>query len=153
MSVTFWIPDAPRTRELVPCDYGRGEPWACAPGRRCGYCEDGFDLVAVSPAPDLNVANETARVLLATLGLPCDDLWGCLTPGRIPAVRREIVRALSSDRPELRAVAGAVYGGLGTGRPLVIDAGVSSDRIRDRLARLDAVLAWAQTHGMTIAWG
>lgn len=155
MSVTFWVPGAPRTKKLLPCSYGKGEPWACAPGARCGYCADGTEEVWESPAPELNVANETARVLLDVVGLPSgtEGIYGTLEAPQIASVRRRIVRALSTHLPERKALPGGAWGGPGTGFARVIDCGIDAERIRDRLVRLDAVLAYAQANGERVGWG
>ncbi len=164
MSVTFWIPDAPRTRLMVACTSeiysgdptsgGTGNMEACKPGKACGYCQDGMEETWESPAPELNIANETARLLLLALNLPYmpfHDLYGSIEPKQIPSVRRSIVRALSTGVPEREAVPG--FESNVARQAHVISYGVSPERIRDRLMRLDAVLVYAQKHGQKVTWG
>lgn len=152
MSVTFWVPAAPSQRLSVPCDYGLGEPWACSPERRCGYCTDGEDVQTVSLAPSLNVSNVTAGVLLDLLRLPHEP-GGTVVPSAIPSVRRRIVLALSTGRPEAEALPGGDSGGPGTGQARFISLGLDGEQIRERLTRLDAVFAYAQEHGQEVSWG
>ena len=149
MSVTFWIPDAPRTRLKTACTskvHDTGEP--CKTGKSCGYCQDGIEESWESSAPELNVANETAIVLLGILEIPCGptDLYGSLEPTQIPTVRRNIVRALSTKIPERKAICGSVSKNY-------IYIGVEPERIRDRLSRLHAVLAYAQQNSQRVSWG
>ena len=151
MSVTFYVPSAPRTRKLVPCSYGKGESWECRAEERCGYCEDGQEEVVESPAPEVNVAGATAEVLLGILGIPYEPI-GTLAAGHIPGVRRRIVRALSTSLCEREATPGTCSGGPGTGKARLISAGISAERLRDRLARLDAVLSYAQANGQDVGW-
>lgn len=151
MSVDFRVFGVARTLDVVPCDYGKGEPHECTPANRCGYCEDGWDEVWRTEAPELNVANVTAGILLTIIGLPSRPS-GEIGPRSIPVMRRRIVRALSTDIPEREALPAITSGGAGTGQCRVVSAGYDAERIRDRLARLDAVLAWAQTNGKHVVW-
>lgn len=154
MSVTFWVPDAPRTRVMVPCSseiYDNEASHPCTPSKTCGYCQNGFEEQWTSPAPDLNVANETARVLLLILRLNVNiDLYGSVEPNRIADVRRSIIRALSTGLPEQEAVPAFEFKNPGaTG----VSFGLDAERIRDRLSRLDAVLVYAQQHAQRVSWG
>lgn len=150
MSVTFSAGKSILVRST--CDYGLGMEWECSPERRCGYCQDGVMEEWRSPSPEFNVANATARALFEALGRPFEDLIGSIAPGEIPHVRRRIVRALSTSLPERASVSGGTYGGPGTGYARVIDCGVDADRIRDRLMRFDALLAWAQERRVSVVW-
>ena len=152
MSVTFSVPEAPITRNVVPCDYGKGEEWACLPGNRCGYCDDGEDEVRESAAPEINVGNVTAAILLDLLQLP-NEPYGSLLPLHIAPVRRRIVRVLSTSAADAKAIPEGAWGGPGTGHARVIECGLSGEQIRERLTRLDAVLAYAQAHGQEVSWG
>jgi hypothetical protein len=141
---------------MVPCTYGKGEPHACRPERRCDYCVDGLEETWESPAPEVNVANVTAGVLLAVLRLDAlrslpGELYGYLTPEEIPGVRRRIVYALSTGLPERNVIPASESGG--PNRARIINFGLDAERIRDRLARLDSVLAYAQEHGQRVSWG
>lgn len=149
MSITFWIPTAPRTKVLVPCDYGQGEAHACVAGNRCGYCHDGVSEEWRSPAPDLNVANTTARCMLLALGLIRvgeAEIYGSLKPKDMPGVRRKIVRILSTDAASQFTQAPYQVKRL-------ISAGVDEERLQDRLRRLDAVISWAQKENKEMSWG
>jgi len=150
MSVTFWVPDAPRTREMVPCTYGEGYAHACTPENRCGYCADGLEEKIESPAPEINLANGNARVILEIVGLPVADLYGSLSPESMPKVRRNIVRALNGqlgayERPSSDTRA--------PGCARVMVQGLDTEGIRERLKRLDAVLAYAQANKQRVTWG
>lgn len=155
MSKTFWVPDAPRALKRIPCTYGKGEPWACSPKERCGYCDDGSDEVWVGPAPDLNVNEGTAATLFEILRLKGHDnnAAGTILPSEMPLVRRRIIRALSSVVEGLKARPEAISGGAGTGQALFITCALDIDDIRDRLVRLDAVLVYAQQHQQKVTWG
>ena len=148
MSVTFWVPQAPRTRAMVPCTYQ-----GCADDNRCGYCADGLEEQVTSPAPDLNLANGNAAVVLAVLGIPSADveLYGSLAGDDIASTRRRIVRALNVD---LTVYERANDAGMGPRRGArVITQGLDTEGIRERLTRLDAVLAYAQANGHEVHWG
>lgn len=151
MSIDFWVPAAPRERLLQPCDFGRGEEWECRPGNRCGYCKDGEQETMVSPAPALNVANVTGCALLRLLGEAAEPSgsWG---PGQIPAIRRRIVRLLSTPLAASEAFAASSGGGPGTGRARFMDFGLTVEQIQHRLRALDEVLAYAQEHDQGVAW-
>lgn len=153
MSVTFSVPLAPTTTSFVPCDYGKGEAWACRAEERCGYCADGVERVVTSEAGDLNVANVTARILLDLLAIHSPDLMGTLIPANIPDARRRIMRALNTSRPEREALPATAGGGPGTGRCAWFGGGINSVRIRAHLAHLDVMLAYAQTRGFDVVWG
>jgi len=151
MSVTFWVPNAPRERKIVPCDFGRGESHECRPGNRCGYCRDGVEEVWESPAPEVNLANGNARIVLDVLGCPVEDgLYGSFPVETLPEVRRRIVRALNvsqgrHERPESDTRK--------PGQARVFVQGLDQEGIRERLRRLDAVLAYAQANAQAVVWG
>lgn len=114
MSVTFWIPEAPKKH--VPCEWcekarearsatcaldGKwvheiggvltDEQWArvtCDP-----WCPGGD---SVSELPEANFANANALALLPLMGLQA-DYSGSIKCAAIPAVQRAIMRALNVD--------------------------------------------------------
>lgn len=151
MSVTFWMPDAPRELKRTPC--------GCTKNDRCGYCQDGWEETWISDAPELNLTNSNARLVLEAIGMPSgEDLYGSFEVKHIPAVRRQIVRALNHQLPS-RSVAidkmlnyvDAVQNGANRAR--FIDCSITESGIRDRLVRLDAILHYAQQHNYRITWG
>ena len=151
MSVTFYVPAAPRTQRMIPCTYGQGEQWACRPGERCGYCANGWEEVWESPAPEINVNNQTAAILLEILELPREP-HGVIPPAHVARVRRRIIRALSTDLAAPFAIRPTAGGGRGTGRARFFSGGIDVAQIRERLTRLNAVLAYAQQHRMEVTW-
>lgn len=143
MSVTFWVPDAPRTRTMVACSSD-----GCSAFARCGYCYGGLEEKIESPAPELNVHNGNAAILgdLLRLEMP----GGTLGLKDIPEKRRAIVRLLNTS---LAFVARDASSTALPGRARIIDQGVDPETVKDRLRRLDAVFAYAQAHGWGVAWG
>jgi hypothetical protein len=79
------------------CDFA-----GCRPGARCGYCDDGFVEHAVTEAPEMILANVTARVVLELVAIDSDDLYGCRRLEEIPEVRRRMVRALNANLSDQR---------------------------------------------------
>ena len=150
MSVTFWVPDAPRTRVMVPCTYGKGYAHACKPEERCGYCADGLEEKIESPAPEINLANGNARVILEIVGLPVGDLYGSLSPESMPKVRRNIVRALNGQLGAYERPSSDTHA---DGCARVMVQGLDAEGIRERLKRLDAVLVYAQANKQRVTWG
>lgn len=146
MSVTFWVPDAPRERKIVPCTTA-----SCFPDDRCGYCIDGKEEQITSPAPDLNLCEGNAAIVLAILGERIgEDKFGDWAPAIIPRVRRRIVRALNVPLAQYTR-SGGTYEVAGQAR--LIEQGIDVEGIHDRLRRLDAVLVYAQAHGQKVSWG
>jgi hypothetical protein len=108
----------------------------------------------VSDAPELNLNNGNAAIVIRVLGLSQDpqDMWGRLVPEMIPSVRRRIMYL--RNRP--LALAPHTRDDSDTCRPgqcRVICGGIDVQAILDRLERLDAVLAWAQQHNSEVRWG
>lgn len=78
MSVTFWAPDAPTTRQQ-PYPDSSPEYW----------CD-------VSSLPEVNLANGNARAMLVAMGLP-DDECGQLLPAEMPPVVRRLLELVNDD--------------------------------------------------------
>lgn len=143
MSVTFWMPDAHRELKRIPCD----QP--CNAEERCGYCQDGWEEQWVSDAPDLNLNNGNARLMLDALGINSGpDIYGAIEVKHIPAMRRQIVRALNRPLPTRAA---SRSGGADT--LTYIECGLDAEGVRDRLMLFDQLLRYAQTNNLRVTWG
>lgn len=145
MSVTFFCPEAKSEYVRVPCDFH-----GCCPEDRCGYCQDGWMEERRTEAPELNLANANARVIIEAAGLPQSDpsdLWGELEPEEMAAVRRRITYLRNRPR-DIQSRTRATESG-----PRLISFGLDAEGILSRLERLDALLAWAQERRIRISWG
>lgn len=161
MSTTFWIPAAPKDAEVVDCDFP-----GCVEGNRCGYCDDGLDVIDTSEAPRVNFADANAHNLLVLLGeIPTEGIYGSWALADLPIVRRAIMvaRAHSGSRTYLVREASEssktkiVNGADGVSAIergcTVIDCGNTDDQTLRRLADLEAVVIYAQEHGWEVHWG
>lgn len=161
MSVTFWIPDAPKDAAVIDCDFP-----GCVEGNRCGYCVDGVDVVDTAEAPAANFANANARNILALLGQiePDDeDLCGSWSLDYMPIIRRAIMRARAGSRIHLvrdaseSRTAKVVNGDDGVTTIqrgcTVIDCGNTDEQTMRRLDDIEAVVVYAQQHGWEVHWG
>lgn len=150
MSITFSVKGISKQVVYVPCDF-----YGCCDENRCGYCQDGVEITYVSEAPELNVANVTARILLNKVLNAvemCQDMFGEIELSDIPACRRNILIYL--NRPSLLnkiSVEPSEYkwdNGCN-----VFDCGISEERIINRLKELDSVLEYAQKKNCNVQYG
>ncbi len=152
MSVTFAVAGAGHDVERVPCTFGEGEEWACSPDARCGYCDNGLEERHVPRAPEVNMANVSAAAVLDVLG-ETSEPFGEWPLAQLPALRRRIVRALSTNQLAQHEQAAYAHGGPGTGHARVVFAGMDEARLSRRLRDLDTVLAAAQAAQASVVWG
>lgn len=154
MSITIWIPTAPR--KTVDCTI-----CAMAGGR----CWDGCDgTEEVSTAPELNWSNANAARVFALIGLGSDE-WGELTPQEIPAVLQRInvaiarsaERALATERQEEPRIMRQIERPDGVTElragPRVIYCEQSADSWTRRLEGLRDLLSYAAQIGENVSWG
>jgi hypothetical protein len=183
MSVTFWIPDAPKS--LVPCEWcalarkerpfqvALDQKWADADA----LTEEEWSRVTCDPwcpgehaestEPEANFANVNAVALLALVGLPTEG-YGKVAHADIPAVLRAIMRVANRDdarealvrEPSVEfAHEPMVVDDPETGLPTitrgcrVIDCGNTDEQTMGRLLRLRAVLVAASEGGFDVHWG
>ena len=169
MSVTFFCPEAPITNKRIPCDMSY-----CEEGNRCGYCEDGFEVVRESEAPEINFANTNARDILALIGLEGFGLYGVLDTKGVQVTRKFIFAAMNLPNLRKDLVRESVLT-LRTGQKCseaeyqsllaldieddddipvrVYEGGNTDERTLERLASLDALFAYAEGHNYTVSWG
>jgi hypothetical protein len=94
-------------------------------------------------SPEINVANMNAALMFSALGI-APKSYGNIDPNDVATWRRAILGALNRDlTPYTRE---AVH------EDRYIGHGLDVEGIRDRLRRLDAVLAYAQSIGAGVAW-
>jgi len=74
MSITFWVPEAPRSTQRSPCPFCEGSGVvAYVEGLDCGYCGGhGWAEEEVSELPEINMSNHNAYSFLMELGLEAD---------------------------------------------------------------------------------
>ena len=120
MSVTFWIPDAPK--KTVPCEWclrarrrrddfervGLHGKWICNDELVDSdkLTDEQWSIVTCDPycsgeyqagtLPELNLANGNARQVLALVGLPSEE-YGKVAHADIPAALRGIMLAMNKD--------------------------------------------------------
>jgi len=146
MSVDFTAAAAVTRYIEEPCDFP-----GCCEQERCGYCQEGIMQRRVSDAPELNLNNGNAAIVIQCLGLD-PDMWGKLDPEQIPTIRRRIMYL--RNRPlTLASHARASSDTQHPGQCRVVCGGIEAQAILERLERLDAVLAWAQEHNSEVRWG
>ena len=185
MSVSFGCFDAPR--ETHPCEWCAKErtrkdggaldgQWIADPST---LTDDEWARVTCDPwcrgeheesvAPEVNLANVSARGVLALLGLDAHDLCGRLAPEEIPAVMQRllIVTHRADERAHLERDA---FDGRAFDTPRVvtdpdtgldtisrgcrvIDCGNTDEQTMRRLNSMRALLAYAQEHGCEVTWG
>ena len=147
MSVDFTAAAATTQYVDKACDFP-----GCCEEERCGSCQEGIMQERVSDAPELNLNNGNAAIVIRVLGLDPPDMWGKLATEQLPAIRRRIMYL--RNRP--LALASYARETADTRRPgqcRVVCGGIDAQVILDRLERLDAVLAWAQERNSEVLWG
>ena len=151
MSVTFWIPEAPKTPTTEECHYCEGTGhWENE--RVCPSCNGaGSHSWDETTAPTLNLANTNGRNIVAILNLEDDDLCGHIAPEDIASVRQQITRLRNVGSLRVPAVRVATSGG-GDGSCHWMQGGYTDYQVLDRLERPDEVLAYGQDHQMRIVW-
>ncbi len=161
MSITFWIPAAPKDAEVVDCDFP-----GCVEGNRCGYCVDGMDVIDTSEAPEVNMSETNAAHLLALLSQTThDDEFGSWQVGYLPMIRRAImrIRANANSRKHLVNEVSETFNVRVVNGPdgvsaiergcRVINCGNTDEQTMRRLDKLEAVVIYAQVHGWEVHWG
>ena len=151
MSVTFSVPDAPRLRVMcVDCLAQRLTGYADAytdpTGRiTCDKLCDGYTLE--SEAPEMNVANGNARILLDALGVDAEELGGTFAHYVLPDLIRGTVRVLNTQAPERLSESG------GGDTCRVVDCGTSAAYIKLRIGQLQALFVYAAERGFDVHYG
>ena len=158
MSVTFHVPGAPTTVEIVDCDNH-----SCDSDHWCLRCANGLNVEERSEAPDCNFANDNARDLLGFLGefdsAADSDLTGYWRLDYLPIIRRAIMgRRSRAGRHQYKSrilTAEQVMNGDFTSGPMVLDCSDPDNDAKrmDRIDRLEAVVMYAQSHGLEVHWG
>lgn len=107
-------------------------------------------------APSCNVANDNARMLLATVGIDAGPyLSGQIEPAEVAGILAECTAALGLDVDGMIRRAPLLTSGEdGTGArgARVIVQGTDDERALERLSRLHVVLSWAHERGAGLAW-
>ena len=142
MSVTFWCPTAPTQR--VPCRYCEAE------GQRCdSYCR-GYD--EVSDAPEVNLSGGHAALQLALLGLECEDEpCGRILAGALPGLIQGAMRTLATGQTAAAATPGRLD--RGPNGALLVDLGMSEERLVGAQQRLMRLFAYAAERGFDVHYG
>lgn len=172
MSMDIWVPDAPRTKQRVECWYcdGTGKD----PMDRqysCSLC-DGEKTIEkhVSEAPEYNLSNSNARMLMDLLGFDIDNEAWTISIEQLPDIRRRIMWLLNNPEAlargerapsDTQAVRRERYKDPETGLdairsvagPRMIDLGIDVDYIKRRLNNMLEVIIWAQERGLEVVVG
>ena len=166
MSVTFWCPDAPT--KSVPCRFCN-EEWAMFPegngrGGKCDqFCTGSTEE---SVAPEVNLANASARGILGLLGFSngAGELCGGCDGGTL---KQRLLSAFNRDRGHLVREASDTPGGhagvlrvqrdnvvhLQRMGARVIDGGNTDEQTQRRLKALWELAEFAQANNFDISWG
>ena len=142
MSVTFWIPDAPRVK--VECDFCRDYGTPERHGGKCSPWCTGERLE--STAPEANFSNYNAYGVLALLGLDTEEPCGSLAHKDIPKVLQQLMLVCETDRISYLDQPPSNEG-------RVIYGGNTSEDTRRRLEAVRVVLDAAAKGGWKVVWG
>jgi hypothetical protein len=142
MSVTFWIPGAPRVK--VECDFCRDYGTPERHGGKCSPWCTGERLE--STAPEANFSNYNAYGVLALLGLDTAEPCGSLAHKDIPKVLQQLMLVCETDRVSYLDQPPSNEG-------RVIYGGNTSEDTRRRLEAVRAVLDAAAKGGWEVVWG
>lgn len=148
MSITFDCPDAPK--QTKPCSY-------CAEfGAPCvGGC-DGTELIWEAPMCSFNQIDGVA--LLHELDLFDEYYCGEIEVKDLPALQRQLVRLLNSDRSALHRPSEKIGGGVRREGDSIVRCCSSvipastDDNVTRRLHALQRLVSYAQEHNYRIVW-
>lgn len=125
----------------------------------CYMCHgEGVDHVPQTDAPELNLCNANAHLLLGTLGLPTEDI-GKITlsearRGLLRAFNRSDLSGFTREQEVLHGAPRAQEDGTVEMRPVRgVSGGLDENALRDRLERFEALIREAGERGAThIHW-
>ena len=144
------------------------EEWSTGEIHPCRWCKgSGKTKEFVTTAPEMNVANRNASVILDLLGLPNEDS-GTIYHEDLPELRRKIIRLINSDAAEKSAIAPTTDRGelrrqkvtgddgvtsiVATRGPTMMDGGLKVQQVEGYLTRLLNMVTYAQEHGYNLGW-
>lgn len=148
MSVTFTCHAVGAWRD-VPCtspELGL----TCLAGARCGYCEDGVSREWVTQAPEVNLSNNNAMLMLSMLNLP-QEYDGAIALEDAHKVLQRILYVLNVDHARHVAIREPSID-LGAARCRLVDFGNTDEQTMDRLERLRDLLVFAIQHQVDVSW-
>lgn len=152
MSVTFWIPQAPRRRAQKPCEACNGT--GRDDNEPCPYCGGVGSYVAyeyAAPFFDINVSNGHADALLAILDplrpYGPDDPHGEWASETLRRVYANAMRALNLGKTRATLVEESYREGN------FIHCGRDEDYVTRRLTQLVELIRLANEHGFSVRFG
>lgn len=89
----------------------------------------------VDEGPQLNLSNYNAAALMDAIGITPNDPCGSVPPEEVSTLREHIAALIA--RPSMPT---STYG-------------LPVEQLRDRIKKIDEVLAYAQAHGFHFGWG
>ncbi len=147
MSITFWAPDAPRTKQQTECPICEGAGVdAYVEGLDCGYCNGrGWLDEEKSSLPEINMSNTNAWDFMARMGVTPDHC------GRIPHA------SLSEIGPKLALIAYGLTSVFLEREPSVVGSitycGRDHEYVVRRATEMLELVKQAQAGGYDITWG
>jgi hypothetical protein len=152
-TVTF----GPAKEAECPACKGTGqEEWDEDTKRKCLYCNGtGKVKRTQSTAPELNVSNANARVVLKILGInEYDELTGHVPSSEFPALQKRLLRLknIKDKRQQFEIPSTTTKRAEG---PEMIDFGVSSEQVEHYIDSLMEIIKFAQdnkSNNIYLAW-
>ena len=126
---------------------GEEEEWGDDPKRKCWYCNGtGKVKQTQSTAPELDVSNANALVVLKILGIDKyddDELMGHIPSSKFPALQQRLLklRNIAGKRQQFEIPSTTTKR---AGGPTMIDFGVSSEQVEHYIDRLMEIIKFAQ---------
>lgn len=128
---------------------GEEEEWGDDPKSKCWYCNGtGKVKRTISNAPELDVSNSNARIVLKILGIAKyddDELMGHIPGSDFPALQQRLLRLrnIADKRQQFEIPSTTTKS---AGGPTMIDLGVSSEQVEHYIDRLLEIIKFAQAH-------
>ena len=132
--------------ECPACDGTGEEKWDDEPKSNCWYCNGtGKVEQTISNAPELDVSNANAHVVLKILGIKnySDELMGRIPSSEFPALQQRLLKLknIAGKRQQFEIPSTTTKS---AGGPTMIDFGVSSTQVEHYIDRLMEIIKFAQ---------